>query len=219
MENANFPFLDSDLAAKYFIDADIALRTGRHIQDFGSDQRIFYFIDEYYDKGLKEFYQKFCHMPLVRGVADNDKYYFLDYPEEGKGKLGKDNRSKELEDDKVIFGILLLNIFKDKFFEEKSVSWVDLETIFKEGENKDSWQLLLFGKIKQNYTPSEEQSVKDKVRAILKDFERLGWIYFKNVDEMQFVILPSIDRLVTLYGDVINNIDALENFLKNEKLP
>ncbi len=219
MENENFEFLDSDLAAKYFIDADIALRTGRHIQDFGTDQRIFHFIDEYYEKGLKKFYRLFCHMPLVKGVADNDKYYYLDYPEEGKGKLGKDNRSKELEDDKVIFGILLLNIFKDKFFEEKNVSWHDLELIFKEGENKESWQLLLFGKIKQNYTPSEEQSVKDKVRVILKDFERLGWIYFTNVEEMKFIILPGIDRLVTLYEDVINNVDAIENYLKNEKLP
>ncbi|MBT1705875.1 chromosome partition protein MukE [Chryseosolibacter indicus] len=218
MENANFEFLNSELAAKYFIDADVALRSGRHIQDFGNDQRIFHFIDEHYDNGLKEFYRIFCHMPLIRGMADNDKYYYLDYPDEGKGKLGKDNRSKELEDDKVIFGILLLNIFKDKFFEEKAVSWQDLELIFKEGENKESWQLLLFGKIKPNYTPSEEQSVKDKVRSILKDFERLGWIYFSNLDEMKFVIQPGIDRLVTLYGDVINNIDAIENYLKNEKL-
>jgi chromosome condensin MukBEF MukE localization factor len=218
MENANFEFLNSELSAKHFIDADIALRSGRHIQDFGNDQRIFNFIDEHYDNGLKEFYRVFCHMPLVKGMTDNDKYYYLDYPDEGKGKLGKDNRSKELEDDKVIFGILLLNIFKDKFFEEKAVSWQDLEQIFREGENKESWQLLLFGKVKPNYTPAEEQTVKDKIRSILKDFERLGWIYFTNLDEMKFVILPAIDRLVTLYGDVINNIDAIENYLNNEKL-
>jgi chromosome condensin MukBEF MukE localization factor len=218
MENANFAFLESDLAVKYFIDADIALRTGRHIQDFGGDQRVFHFVDEYYEKGLKEFYRIFCHMPLVKGSSENDKYYYLDYPEEGKGKLGKDNRSKELEDDKVIFGILLLNIFKDKFFEAKDVSWQELEQIFKEGENKESWQMLLYGKVKQNYTPAEEQSVKDKVKGILKDFERLGWIYFKNVEEIQFGILPAIDRLMSLYGDVINNIDAIENYLKNEKL-
>ncbi|MEI6852007.1 MAG: hypothetical protein WCL06_04155, partial [Bacteroidota bacterium] len=175
MENANqsFPFLNTEQAKKYFAEADIVLKQGRHIQDYGNDIRIFSFVDEYYDKGLDEYYKEFFGMNLVRDNSDNGKFYYLDFPEDGKGKLGKENRSKELESEKVIFAILFLNLYKEKFFEQKEFQWQELEQIFKESEHKDLWQAILYGKIKQNYTIKEEQDVKDKVRRILSDFEKL----------------------------------------------
>ena len=148
----------------------------------------------------------------------SQKFYYLDFTDDGKGKLGRENRSKELEDDKVIFAILLLNIFKDKFFEHKEIEWSELEQIFKESEHKDLWQKLLFGKVKLNYTPVEEQNVKDKVRGILRDFEKLGWVEIKNIDEVKFEIMPSIERIAKLYRDVIGNIDSLEEYINNGQL-
>jgi hypothetical protein len=61
MENENtiFPFLNSDLAKKYFADTDYALKQGRHIQDYRNDHKIFVFIDEYFDKGLQAYYEIF----------------------------------------------------------------------------------------------------------------------------------------------------------------
>ncbi len=220
MENANsnFPFLNTEQAKKYFADADIALKQGKHIQDYGSDIRIFSFVDEYFDKGLEDFYKEFFGMNLVRDNSDNGRFYYLDFPEDGKGKLRKENRSKDLEDEKVIFAILFLNLYKEKFFEQKEFLWQDLEQIFKESEHKELWQAILYGKIKQNYTPKEELDVKDRVRRILYDFEKLGWIVFKNQDEIYFEILPSIERISTLYKDVINNIESIEEFLNNEQL-
>lgn len=217
-ENSNYSFLNSEQAKKYFADADIALKQGKHLQDFGSDIRLFSFIDEYFDKGLEEYYKQFFGMNLISDKSDNGKFYYLDFPEDGKGKLGKENRSKELEDDKVIFAILLLNLYKERFFEQKEFHWQDLEQTFKEGEHKELWQNILFGKVKQNYTVREEQDVKDKVRKILTDFERLGWIVFKNQDEVQFEILPSIERIGKLYGDVIDNVESIEEYLANEQL-
>src|SRR5258708_5548390 len=155
-ENANYPFLNSEQAKKYFADADIALKQGRHIQDFGTDIRLFSFVDEFYEKGLEEYYKQFFGMNLVSDKSDNGKFYYLDFPEDGKGKFGKENRSKELEDDKVIFAILFLNLYKEKFFEQKEFHWQDLEQTFKEGEHKELWQNILFGKMKQNYTVREE---------------------------------------------------------------
>ena len=220
MENANeyYPFLNTEQAKKYFADADITLKQGRHIQDFGSDIRLFSFIDEYFDKGLEYYYKQFFGMNLVRDKSDNGKFYYLDFPDDGKGKFGKENRSKELEDDKVIFGILFLNLYKEKFFEQKLFHWSELEQAFKEGEHKDLWQNILFGKLKKNYTTKEEQDVKDKVRKILIDFEKLGWIVFKSQEEIQFEILPSIERLGKLYEDVIKNLESIEEYLSNEQL-
>lgn len=186
MENANYPFLNSEQATKYFADADIALKQGRHIQDFGTDIRLFSFIDEFYEKGLEDYYKQFFGMNLVCDKSDNGKFYYLDFPDDGKGKFGKENRSKELEDDKVIFAILFLNLYKERFFEQKEFTWQELEQIFKEGEHKELWQNILFSKVKQNYTPREEQEVKDKVRRIISDFEKLGWTVFKNQEEIHF---------------------------------
>lgn len=218
MENANteYQFLNSEDAMKYFADADIALKQGRHIQNFGNDTNIFYFIDEYFDKGLEDYYVNFWWMNLIKDSNDNERFYYLDFPEGSRAKFGKENRYKELEGDRMIFAILLLNLYNEKFFEEKEISWQELEQIFKESENKNLWKKLLFGKDKENYTPAEEQNVKDKVRRILSDFEKLGWIIMKNEDEMQFEILPSIARISKLYADVINNIETIEKYLNNE---
>lgn len=218
MENANYPFLNSEQATKYFADADIALKQGRHIQDFGTDIRLFSFIDEFYEKGLEDYYKQFFGMNLVCDKSDNGKFYYLDFPDDGKGKFGKENRSKELEDDKVIFAILFLNLYKERFFEQKEFTWQELEQIFKEGEHKELWQNILFSKVKQNYTPREEQDVKDKVRKILSDFEKLGWIVFKNQEDIHFEVLPSIERISRLYGDVIDNLESIEEYLNNEQL-
>lgn len=218
MENANYPFLNSEQATKYFADADIALKQGRHIQDFGTDIRLFSFIDEFYEKGLEDYYKQFFGMNLVCDKSDNGKFYYLDFPDDGKGKFGKENRSKELEDDKVIFAILFLNLYKERFFEQKEFTWQELEQIFKEGEHKELWQNIFFSKVKQNYTPREEKDVKDKVRKILSDFEKLGWIVFKNQEDIHFEVLPSIERISRLYGDVIDNLESIEEYLNNEQL-
>ncbi|MEZ5013609.1 MAG: chromosome partition protein MukE [Chitinophagales bacterium] len=218
MENANYPFLNSEQATKYFADADIALKQGRHIQDFGTDIRLFSFIDEFYEKGLEDYYKQFFGMNLVSDKSDNGKFYYLDFPDDGKGKFGKENRSKELEDEKVIFAILFLNLYKERFFEQKEFTWQELEQIFKEGEHKELWQNILFSKVKQNYTPREEQDVKDKVRRILSDFEKLGWVVFKNQEDIHFDVLPSIERISRLYGDVIDDLESIEEYLNNEQL-
>lgn len=218
MENAGteYQFLDSEEAMKYFADADIALKQGRHIQNYGSDTNIFYFIDDFFDKGLKEYYSDFWWMNLVRDSNDNEQYYYLDFPEGSRAKFGKENRFKELESDRIIFAVLLLNWYNDKFFEEKKFSWKELEQTFKESETKSLWKTLLFGKNKENYTPTEEQAVKEKVKRILTDFEKLGWIIIEDDSEMSFEIMPSIARISRLYSDVIGDLESIETFLNNE---
>lgn len=220
MENeiSRYPFLNTDPAKKYFADTDFALKQGKHIQDYGSDHKLFVFVDEYYDKGLQTYYENFYGMKLNREEADRERYYFISFTEDSKGKFGKENRSKELDDDKLIFGILLLNLYKEKFFEKKEIRYQELSQIFKESEHKDLWLQLLYGKVKQNYSPGEEAEVKNKILKILKSFEDLGWIAFINQNEIHFEILTSIDRISKLYGDIINDVDNLQEYFKNEQL-
>jgi hypothetical protein len=215
-ENKNYSFLNSDEAIKYFADTDIALKQGRHIQNFGNDTYLFVFVDDYFDKGLVDYYKDFWGMNLIRDSSDNERFYYLDFPESSKGKFGKENRYKILEDKKMIFAILFLNLYKEKFFEEKEIQWRELEQIFKEGENKSLWKKLLFGKDKENYTPKEEQNVKDDITGILKEFEKLGWISINDPENIKFEILPAIERISRLYTDVIENVESLERFLNNE---
>lgn len=217
-ENSIYPFLDSEAANKYFADTDFALKQGRHIQDYRNDHKLFVFVDEYYDKGLQTYYENLFGMKLMREEADSERYYFLNFSEDNKGKLGKENRSKELEDDRLIFGILLLNLYKEKFFEKKEIRWQELELIFKESEHKELWLKILYGKVKPNYTPREEVEVKTKIVKILKSFEDLGWIYFLNQEELHFEILTSIDRISKLYGDMINDVENLKLYFNNELL-
>ena len=217
-ENTSYAFLNSESARKNFADTDFVLKQGHHIQDHGNDHKLFVFVDEYYEKGLQIFYENIYGLKLHREESDRERYYFLSFPEDGKGKFGKDNRSKELEDDKLIFGILLLNLYKEKFFEKKEIRYHELEQIFKESEHKDLWLQLLYGKIKNNYSPGEEIEVRNKITRILKSFEDLGWIEFINQEETHFEILTSIDRISKLYGDMINNVENLQVYFKNEKL-
>ena len=217
-ESQDYQFISTDKAARYFADTDIALKQSKHLQDYGMDSRLFSFVDEYYDKGLKDYYQRLFQMNLVRDKNDNQVFYYLDFPDDGKGKFGKENRSKELEDEKVIFAILLLNIYKGRFFEHKEIEWAELEQIFKEGEHKELWQKLLFGRVKPSYTINEELSVKDKIKSILKDFEKLGWIEIKSIEEVKFEIMPSIERISRLYRDVIHNVDSLQAYLTDDEL-
>lgn len=216
MENeiTSFEFLNTEKARKYFADADWVLKQGRHLQDFGDDHRLFLFVDEYYDRGLASYYESLYGVLLRREESDRDRYYYLDFPDEGRGKLGKDNRFRELEDSRVVFALLLLNMYREKFFESKEVTAAELEHLFRESEQKDLWMMLLYGKIKHNYSPEEEEEVRVKIRGILRDFERLAWINIIAIDEPRFEILPAIDRVAKLYGDVINDIDSLEAYIK-----
>lgn len=216
-ENTNYSFLNSDEAKKYFADVDVALKLNRHIQNYGSDTQMFDFVDDYFDKGLADYYKDIWGVNLVRDSSDNERFYYLDFFEDSKGKFGKDNRYKELEFKKVIFAILLLNLYKEKFFEEKEVEWKELEQIFKESENKSLWKKLLFGKVKENYTPQEEQKVKYDVTNIIKDFEKFGWVdIIADAEDIKFKILPSIERISRLYADVIENVESIDKYLNNE---
>ena len=58
-------------------------------------------------------------------------------------------------------------------------------------------------------TEIDESTIDEWVRNSLMQFERLGWIHFDPRNKELFEIMPSIDRLFTMYSYEIHNIDRL----------
>ena len=213
--NYSYEFLSSERARKHFADTDFALRSGRHIQNFGNDFKLWDFVNDFYEKGLAKYYMELLGMVLKKEFNERESYFFLDFSEEGnKGKFGYD-RTYALDDRLVIFAILLLNLYKEKFFENKEVKWDELLYITEEGENKDLWQKLLFGENKRNFTPSEKEEVRRKIERTLQTCERMGWIRWISYEDLHFEIMPSIDRIAKLYQTEINNVELLTEYLDN----
>lgn len=214
ISETGYLFLESQRAKKYFAEVDFLLKQGRHIQNFGSDFKLWDFINDYYDKGLARYYEDFFGVYLRKDQNERDTYYFLEFPEDSKGNFGYE-RTHALEERQLIFAILLLNIYKEKFFETKEIRWEELEYIIEESENKDLWQKLFYGEAKRNFTPNEKEEVKRKIERILSTFERLGWIHWLNYEQVHFEIMPSIDRIAKLYSQEINNVELLSEYLEN----
>jgi hypothetical protein len=70
--NYNYEFLNSERARKFFADTDFALRSGRHIQNFGNDFRLFDFLNDFYEKGLSRYYQELLGMILKKEYNDRE---------------------------------------------------------------------------------------------------------------------------------------------------
>jgi len=211
-ENKSFEFLENESSKKYFADLDFALREGRHIQNSNSDYKLWEYIEDNYDK-LSNYYNSLFGIKLMRENNDQQYYYYLEFYEESKGKFSN-NRSKEIQADRVIFAILLLNLYKEKFFEDKNLNWIDLENIIFSSNQKDLWQKLFFKEgVKRNYTPQQIENLKESITKILKDFEKLGWIEWIDKQEISFNIMPSIDRIAKLYKNEIREIETISNYL------
>ena len=215
-ENSAFEFLTRDAAVKFFAETDFVLKQGRHIQQYGQDAKLFdYVYDNYED--LAKYYEALFAVHLRKENNERDEYFYLDFPEDGHGRFIKD-RYKELEPRHVIFGILLLNVYKERSFEKKEMKWEQLEQLFEESESRELWQKLLYGEVKRNYTPNEKDEVKRRAENILNFFDRLGWIEWIDSENFHFEIMPSIDRIAKLYAQVIANVDLIEEYVQEQNL-
>ncbi len=161
---------------------------------------------------LSKYYEHLFGVYLRKESNDRAEYFFLDFPEDGHGRFVKD-RYKELDARHVIFGILLLNVYKERMFEKKEIKWENLEQTFDESEHRELWQKLLYGEVKRNYTPNEKEEVKRKVEHSLNLFDRLGWISWVDPANLHFEIMPSIDRIAKLYNNEITNVELMTEYI------
>jgi RPA family protein len=105
---------------------------------------------------------------------------------------------------------LLLKIHRiDKYF-INDIYVPDFIQLIKSNEEYKNYIYGLFAKRREKEaTEIDESTIDEWVRNSLMQFERLGWIHFDPRNKELFEIMPSIDRLFTMYSYEIHNIDRL----------
>ena len=63
----------------------------------------------------ENFYSNLYRLNLVVDISDSSRYYYLDFTENGKGKLSDANRNKELTELQTLIGLTLLDMYYQKY--------------------------------------------------------------------------------------------------------
>jgi len=209
MENANkkYSFLETEEAEALFADLDFALKSGQHVQNFPHQTDLFNFIEKYEDE-LRMYYKSLFKVSLITKGTDYTRYFYLELDDESRGIVK--TRSKKLSPEHTLMGILLLKIHRiDKYF-INDIYVPDLIQLVKSNEEYKNYIYNLFAKRREKEaTEIDENTIDDWVRNSLREFERLGWIHFDLRNKELFEIMPSIERLFTMYSYEIHHIDRL----------
>ncbi|TCJ16579.1 hypothetical protein EPD60_07505 [Flaviaesturariibacter flavus] len=203
-EIEKFDFLFDLEARDLFGKLDYLLKDGVHIQNRDGQFNFFQFIQKHIGS-LKHYYATFFQVKLDSGGSGNDIYYFLSFFESGRGKIDADHRYF-LRSEFVVIGILLYKIvYIDKNFELSSVKKLQ-ETIRHDYEELKLGIYRLLAKTKNGIISHKGDSRIDSlVLDCLEEFSKIGWV---DLDDDYFDLLPAFQRLISIYGDQIANIDT-----------
>ncbi len=209
MENANkkYSFLESDEAESLFADIDFALKSGQHVQNFPHQTDLFNFLEKFEDE-LRAYYKNLFKVALIGKGTDYTRYFYLELDDESRGIVK--TRSKKLSPEHTLMGVLLLKIHRiDKYF-VNDIYVPDFIQLLKSNEEYKRFIYDLFAKRREKEaTEIDENTIDDWVRNSLREFERLGWVHFDLRNKELFEIMPSIERLFTMYSYEIHHIDRL----------
>lgn len=202
-------FLMDTESEDYFAKIDYALKNGKHIQQWKEQDWWFRFIVKNEDS-LQLYYRKYFGIKLEYGGEATQKYYYLDFMPDSRGNVPLDNRHF-LQNEFVIIGFMLYKaVYIDHNIELSSVKAFQRTLRQDYEEFKDGLFRILAKAKGANITQMNEDKMNSIVVSAMKAFEKLGWI---ELQEDNFEILPSFQRLPKIYSDYINNIDT---WLKTE---
>ena len=191
----------------HFADLNIALLSGRHIQT--GEGYIFTLINSYPDEFLF-FYRNLYGLELKQARAEQIDYYYLDFPDEGKGKLATTDRFREMTQWEIVIALMLLNLYYDRYFEQtKIITWNQLQKEILESDLSTLYKKAFFkNQLRDSYSDPEWKSLFDNFNRALKNFDRWGWVRLQPAEEgegeLAFLIRESIDRFGKLYDYEIN---------------
>ena len=209
-----YSFLGVASVQKYFADLNIDLLQGKHIM--ADDYYSFQLLREYYPE-LKQYYQELYQLNLEKITIDNSTYFYLDFPVDSKGKLYNSNRYRELSEQQVIIGIILLNMYYDRYFEyPKELFWENIKEEIEQSELKDSYKNLFFGEVRTFYTDKEWEKVQELFRRTINSFSQLGWLnkLSKGKEDIHFELKESIHRFAEMYKHEIEDFPQFVSKIK-----
>jgi chromosome condensin MukBEF MukE localization factor len=224
MENENneisdYSFLAEERVEKYFADINTLLLSGKHI-----DYKYYteYTVLESYEPQWSSFYSNLYKLNLAADIFDGSRYYYLDFTENGKGKLSDASRNKELTELQTLIGLTLLDMYYQKYFdEEKVIYWNDIKIQILESDHQEAYKRILFNDIRASYDEKEWNEVHTKFSKTIENFDRLGWVEKQSGrnEDLVFEIRPAIHRLAKLYQEELQDFGAFSQQLKNDEAP
>jgi len=210
MENENiqekYKFLAENEAKYLFAEIDYALKNGQHIQaDFPKQKDLFEFITKNYDS-LYNYYLDFFDVKLDYKTNYNQKYYFIDFQEDIKGRI--ERPFVNLSNENYIVGYHIIGLYLwvvhelhrnfvdtiDDFFRLITDDYVEYKNHF--------FSLITKKSIDTNWVEPDYEAVKSEIKDALKYFSKLCWV---EIVDNKFIIYPSFSRIAYLYEDEIKS--------------
>lgn len=205
-----FDFLNYLDVRAHFADLNIALLGGRHIQT--GEGHHYALVNNYTDQ-FRYFYRSLYNLELKKARFEHTDYYYLDFRDEGKGKLNSTDRFREMTPWEMLIALMLLNMYYERFFDQaKIISWAALQKEIMESELSNLYKRAFFNnQIRDNYSDPEWKNLNDTFKRVLRNFDRWGWIKLHAPEEKEgeliFSIRESIDRFGKLYQYEISHFE------------
>ncbi|MTI32267.1 chromosome partition protein MukE [Xanthovirga aplysinae] len=210
MENETgiYEFLNREESINYFAKVDMALKSGRHIQNRDADRNLFQYCEEF-SHDLKHYYYQLFQVHFSSASSQLGKYYFLDFEEEHTGSFTSNFKPEILEEQQVIIGVLLLNLQHEDLLRNEHIYTLDevMDFIF-DKEYKDNFLRLFTKGNEESFYGKDNSLLQTSIRRTLNKFENLGWVkWIDKNQEQTFEILPALERLYLLYKYEIEHVD------------
>lgn len=212
-KKVKYDFLEHPDAKEFFAPLDYALRNGVHIQQQSKPKGIFGFT-RYNYPSLRSYYADFFELYLSEEGQDNGQYFFIDFRKDENGRISRGNipelNRKRLKDAHLIVGFLLVRIcIIDPTSEYQQSIDTFVKRIFEDYDEYKGDLLRLFAKNNDDISiDADEKAIQQIIRNTLSDFNDIGWVSLDK-DTQMFEVMPSCKRLLTLYEDIIMNIDEI----------
>jgi len=199
-ESTGYGFFLEEAVERHFADLNIKLLSGRHIQQ--NDANVFFVLEDYFNP-LRNFYSCIYKLALVRAIGDRSIYFYLNFFDEGKGKLSDPSRSKTLTELQTIVGLALLDMYYSRYFDHpKIISWPDIQKEIMDGEHKLEYQRIFFENVGPVYSENAWAKAEKRFTNTIKSFDELGWVrrLSNQQEQLRFELQPSIHRIADLYA-------------------
>lgn len=204
-ENVGYVFLESDHSQQVFSKLDYALKDGIHIQRQSSDPELYAYLKKYEDS-LQRYYRNLFGVRLEKRGEDDQLYYYLDYHSAEQSSISESHK-RQIKNEYIIIGLI---VYKIIYFagnlELSSVSELKKKITLDYEEYENGLLRLIAKSSDKAKLQADDVEIDNIVDSALNQFVRLGWM---ERDGDYFEPLPSFQRLLYVYEDVIRNIDQI----------
>ena len=200
-----FDFLLDRNAVTLFGKLDFKFKDGEHIQDYGLDSKYFKYIDKY-KSSLNEYYSSFFGIRLKEGGESTERFYYLDFHSDDKRNIPESSKYS-IKNEYIIIGLIMYKIiYFDGNIELKSVEKLKKIIRTDYDQYQGGLQRIIVKSNEKGRLKGDDDIIDKTTQKALEQFKRLRWI---DLEGDLFETRASFQRILSLYGDTIANIDSI----------